>query len=293
MDAAELDHDIRGLAIVSRNNAPRTAEIQAELKVHLPHVECVSPKSLEELQQVVGQSAGTAELVVAVGGDGTLHQVLNACDPARQILGILPMGTGNDFARLIDFSGVLADRVWQLSTLRPRPTDFGTAAGIRYINSAGLGLDSATLARRLRMNPVISRNYTLSFCLTLAGLRPIEGTVSAGDFQRRGRFWWLLAMNNIHIGGGTPVAPRARIDDGRVDMLLVDCISKPAVLTLMPSAMRGRHLGRPGVYYGQYPRVILRLDQPQPWLALDGELHPLDSLEVIFECHAGGLQFLR
>jgi len=291
--AAELDHEIRGLAIVSRNNASRTAEIQAEMKVHLPHVECVAPNSLEELSQVVRQSAGTADLVVAVGGDGTLHRVLNACDPERQILGILPMGTGNDFARQIGYSGVLADRVWQLSTLKPRPTDFGTVAGHRYINSAGLGLDSATLARRLRMNPLLARNYTLAFCITLAGLQPIVGSVTAGDFRRRGRFWWLLAMNNIHIGGGTPVAPRAQIDDGRLDMLLIDCIPKPSVLTLMPSAMRGRHLGRPGVNYDQYRRITLSLEQSQQWLALDGELHPLEASELVFECHAGALKFLR
>lgn len=293
MASAELDHGIRGLAVVSRNNAARTSEIQSELAVHLPKVECVAPASLEELHQVVKQSAGTAELVIAVGGDGTLHQVLNAFDPARQILGTLPMGTGNDFARQIDFSGVLADRVFLLSTLAPRPTDFGTVAGMRYINSAGIGLDSATLAYRQRMNRVLARNYTLAFCCTLAGMQPVEGTVRAGGFERRGRFWWLLAMNNQHIGGGTLIAPEARIDDGKLDMLLVDRISKPGLLALMPKALKGNHLHRLGVYYRQSTRVKLTLDQPERWLALDGELYPFDAQELEFVCQPGGLNFLR
>jgi diacylglycerol kinase family enzyme len=293
LDSAELNHKIEGLAIVSRNNADRTAEIQAELEVHLPNVKCVAPKSLDHMHEVVRDSAETAELVVAVGGDGTLHQVLNACDPERQILGILPMGTGNDFARLIGYTGVLADRVWEMSTLRPRPTDFGTVAGFRYLNSAGIGLDSATLARRRTMVPWIARNYTLAFCLTLTGLHPFAGTITAGSYRRHGSFWWLLAMNNIHIGGGTPVAPRAQVDDGKLDMLLVDRITKPAVLALMPRALKGNHLGRSGVYYDQYPEIRIELNYPQQWLALDGELHEIDESELVFKCHPGGIRFLR
>ncbi len=100
-------------------------------------------------------------------------------------------------------------------------------------------------------------------------------------------------MNNIHIGGGTPVAPRAKVDDGRLDMLLVDRIPKPSVLSLMPSALRGRHLGRPGVSYSQHAEITLSLDQPQSWIAVDGELHQTADRELVFRCQPGGIQFLR
>jgi len=230
--------------------------------------------------------------VVAVGGDGTLHQLLQGLSLDSQVLGILPCGTGNDFARTLDLPRRLGARIRRLSRLRPRALDFGTANGVRFINSAGFGIDSETLKTRQRSRGRLGANYNVAFLRTLLRFRSVEARIACDDEVHAGRVCWVLAMNSPFIGGGTRIAPRASTDDGLLDLLLVKEASRFELLKYFPAAVRGTHLGLPITTYRQVKGLSISLAEHLDYLALDGELHLCGSDTVEIAVQAGGLRFL-
>lgn len=283
----------RVLAILSPRNLERLPLIRASVGAVFPHLDVVAPRDLSHLRDVVQRSAGSHRIVLAVGGDGTLHQVLNAADVARQVLGIVPAGTGNDFARVIGMPGQLNDAIAHLMQLTPQATDYGVINGLRYHNSAGFGLDAATLRLRETRKNVITRNYNLAFLLALASLRCPQLTINYDGTEVSGSYFWVLVMNTQQIGGGTRIAPKAGIADGRLDMVLVRETKKLNLVRHMPATLRGQHMGLPFITYEQVQSVTCRADSPVDYLAVDGELHYCGEREIKLAIRAGGMQFLR
>jgi diacylglycerol kinase (ATP) len=283
----------RVLAILSRNHKDSQAEYRGLIGQVFPHLDMVCPEDLDDLAAVVRSSAQTHGLVLAIGGDGTLHQVLQHIEPHRQSIGILPAGTGNDFARVLAFPQSLKERVSHLAKLRLQSTDYGSVNGLRYHNSAGFGLDSETLRRRERIRGPLRSNYTAVFLLTLAGLRCDRIRVQYGTEQQRGSFYWVLCMNTPYIGGGTKIAPRAAIDDGKLDMVLIRETGKLNLLRYLPKAIKGEHLNLPMTVHAQVDCVSCVCEQPLEYIALDGELYKWGRREIEFRANPGGLSFLR
>ncbi len=160
----------RVLAVLSPRSIDRLPLCKRLLGAVFPRLDVISPRSLEHLRDVVQHSAATHALVLAVGGDGTLHQVLNALDLERQVLGIVPSGTGNDFVRTLNLPTGFTQAIAGLHALTLQPTDYGVINGMRYHNSAGFGLDSATLRLREERRNWLTRNYNMAFLMALAGL---------------------------------------------------------------------------------------------------------------------------
>src|SRR5690606_2895271 len=121
----------------------------------LPGVQIICPEDLDDMRRIVTRSHETHELVLVIGGDGTLNRVLQHVDTKRQVLAILPSGTGNDFATYLGYPAGLEKRVARLGGLASRRTDFGMIGDIRYINSAGFGIDTETLQERERHSGII------------------------------------------------------------------------------------------------------------------------------------------
>ncbi|MCC7478456.1 hypothetical protein IT575_08325 [bacterium] len=295
----------RVLGIVSPANLRRLDELRAALKPLFPAIDLVAPDSLEHLGELLSRSQATHRLLLAIGGDGTLHQVLRHMDPAAQVLGLLPGGTGNDFARALGFRDgcSAASAAAQLAGFRIQPSDLCTVNGIRYINSAGFGLDTETVKVREASTGLLHRNYTLAFLAALHRMQPFSMRFSAqtsagpgGDqapLSGAGSYYWVLAMNSRDIGRGTRMAPHACLDDGLLDMILLRGVSKLRMLQLLPQALKGRHIGREGVDFAHVSRLDCELDAPLESLAVDGEIYPCGEKLVTFSARSGALQLLR
>ena len=283
----------RVLAVLSPDNVLKLPFFKEQLARVFPGVDLVGPKDLDHLHGVVHRSRHTHRLVLVVGGDGTLHQVLQRFDITTQVLGVLPAGTGNDFARVVGYRGGLKERVGKLAKLRPRPTDFGVLNGRRFINSGGFGIDSHVLNTMRQGKGFIARNYNAAFVKTLFSLKPMAGVVTRGGGEVSDRFFWVLAMNTPCIGGGTRIAPRAVLDDGHLDLLLVKETSRLNLLRFFPAALKGRHLDLPVVDYTKVTEATVRLEQPLDYFAVDGELVFCGKREVTLKAGAGQLMFLR
>lgn len=283
----------RVLAILSPRNLERLPLLRTGIGAVFPQLDVIGPRDLSHLREVVQRSAGTHRIVLAVGGDGTLHQVLNAADVTRQILGIVPAGTGNDFARAAGIPVQLDEAIARLAQLTPQATDYGVINGVRYHNSAGFGLDAATLRLRETRKSMLTRNYNLAFLMALAGLHCPKLKINYDGTPAAGSYFWVLVMNTQQIGGGTRIAPKAEIADGRLDMVLVHETAKLNLVRQMPATLRGQHTGLPFITYAQVQAVTCVADAPVDYLAVDGELHFCGEREISFAVRAGAMQFLR
>lgn len=197
-----------------------------------------------------------SDFVVAVGGDGTVNEVVNGIAGSDRILGVVSCGSGNDLIKSLGISGDLDEAVEQLATREPRGIDVGTVvcsgadrAGISqerlFVNGLGVGFDAAVAARAQTFRHLRGTSlYLASVFLTLGEYRAPLFKIS-GDGLALGRRCLLIAVGNgTCAGGGFYLTPGAQIDDGLLDVCVVNEISLMGILKLMPQVMKGAHSNR-------------------------------------------------
>jgi YegS/Rv2252/BmrU family lipid kinase len=228
-------------------------------------------------------AAQTTGAVIAVGGDGTVHEVLNGL-PAHEgrlgPFGVLPAGSGDDFAACAGFGRdpqALAERVRRGHV---RAVDVGSAAiecehGVierRFANFAAIGFAAEVAARAHRARLLRGRLlYVVATLRALVRQRPVACELSFDDGEvENTKVLFAAACNGGRIGAGLPFSPDAKIDDGRLDVLRVLSDSRLATLSLLKSLMRRAHLADPRVRLVRCARASLRTAHPVP-AALDGE----------------------
>lgn len=248
--------------------------------------------------------------VVAVGGDGVVHEVVNGLMRAEAdgvqgtALGVIGAGSGNDFVKMLDLPvhhPTLAAR--RIATATPRPIDVGRVnkclagrgpEGVWYFtNGVGMGFDAqvavhASRVRRLRGFAI----YAAAVVRTLSELRSPRMRVEIDGVVVADRPLVLATIGNGRCHGGSFwLCPDAGVEDGLFDVLVADARSVPRVLALLPSVMKGRHVGAPGVtiHRGRVARVIS--EEPIP-IHADGELVADDVTELEAEVLPGRLLVL-
>jgi YegS/Rv2252/BmrU family lipid kinase len=222
--------------------------------------------------------------VVAIGGDGTVHEILPACVGTHRTLGIVPRGSGDDFAHAL---GLPRDRVEPavaaLIAGRTRRVDSGVCNGEPFLNAVGTGLDAEVGARVVDAPAPLSGlgAYLWSVAVTLGGMR--LGTIRVeldGALAFEGRSLLTSVQNGPRTGGSFHFAPAARIDDGRFAVIIAGDLTRLGTLALLPRVMVGRHLGHPKVHLFDATRVRIDWDAPRVWHA-EGEIQsPVRSLEI-------------
>jgi diacylglycerol kinase (ATP) len=248
-----------------------------------------------------------ADAILIFGGDGTVHRYLPQLVRLRIPLLVVPCGSGNDFARALGLRGLRHSlAAWQefcSGTGNVRTIDLGLitpfiadpqAAGeaptsIYFCCVGGVGLD-AEIARRANRLPRWLRahgGYVLSLPSALLGFAPVAMKISSPDAENPDRFaagnpepMMVAAFANTQTyGGGMKVAPRARLDDGRLDVCIIGQMNRFKLLCLFPSVFFGRHLGIPEVEYFQTERLRVETDLPRHVYA-DGEYVCRTPIEV-------------
>lgn len=219
-----------------------------------------------EASEIAERESPNYQCIVAVGGDGTVHEVMNGIVRAggRARLGVLPFGTGNDFARLIE------GRAGPLDVLH-------IVGGTRHRYAAN-GMDigfGAHAARNLNRVPRFLTGfgaYLGAVVLTLVNYPRLELRISLDDDPPFDLTSAMTAvMNGTTFGGGFRVCPTARPDDGLLDLLLVGPVSRWQILQLVPKILRGTHGDDARLRLTRARR--LRIEASQPLLVeTDGEL---------------------
>jgi lipid kinase YegS len=232
--------------------------------------------------------AAGADAVVAVGGDGTVNEVVNGLSGSATPLGIIPVGTANDFARQ---AGIPSDPDHAMDiVLRSAPVRVDTAElnGRRFLNvsTGGVGAEATAETGAEAKEALGSVAYAFTGMRKLRTLRPRRATFAGPDFEYRGDFL-LFAVGNARLtGGGTAITPRASVVDGLLDLCIVRGMPRGDFARLLLRIKRGEHVGHESVVYAQLPRLTIESAQSIS-VNVDGE--PTDGRRLEYRARAADL----
>ena len=231
------------------------------------------------------------EYIIAAGGDGTVGEVASAMAGSGRIMGILPLGTGNDFSKAL---GLCTDPLGALDTVlqdNPVPTDAGMANDRLFVNVAGMGFDVDVLLNvdkyKEKFRGMLP--YLIGIAKSLMGLRSLHLTIDDGERKFSRDVTIISVGNGTHFGGGMNVTPHADPRDGLLDICIVRKVSKLRFMRLLPLFIKGRHTHRKEVEYFRAKEIFVECDKPCI-IDCDGEL--INSTPVRFRILPGALNLL-
>lgn len=213
--------------------------------------------------------------VLSLGGDGTLHEVALACIGSGRTVGVLPAGSGDDFAFALGVPRHSLEGALQLVAKgHVRHADTGTVNGTPFVNSLGIGFD-AEVAHAVYHSPSIFRGisaYLYGILQTLSRLECPPVTVELDDVTfYQGPALLVTTQNGPSTAGGFLFAPEASLFDGELDIIVAGLFGRLGALKILPKVMKGRHLSEPRIHLRRAKRVRIAWHKPRPG-HMEGEL---------------------
>lgn len=257
----------------------------------LPHEIRVSESGpdVERLARVAAE--GGARIVAALGGDGTVSLAANGIIGTGAALAVLPAGTGDDFAKGIG-AGKLDAAVELLSN--PKTVDLDvievTTGAVKrhFLNIAGAGFDSEVneTANGMTVKLGATGTYVVALLKTLSRFSPASFTIQVDDERMELDAMLVEVGSGRWTGGGMKVLPDAVMNDGLLDVCIVEALSKPAFLRAFPRVFVGSHTTHPKVRMRTGSKVQVEANR-RVLVYADGEL--VGSLPAIFEIRPAAL----
>lgn len=249
--------------------------IEAHLKTYPIIYDACFTHAAGEARYLAAQAAHEGHRgVVAVGGDGTAHEVANGLmsfNANTAALGVLPTGGGNDFCKAIGVPLELPKAVETLAHGRRRRIDVGRIGERYFINGLGIGLDGAVSRRYRRMKRLRGEvGYLWGAIHEALTFREFEIDLATADWRHRGPALLAGATNGQYHGGDFKLAPAARVDDGRLDIYVMSAMAPLKRLIQIPKVRRGAHLALEEFQIRRASWVEVTLDRPLP-AHMDGE----------------------
>lgn len=259
--------------------------------------------------------AARAERILIVGGDGTVHETVaglvdtGASGPGGSGVrpppfALLPVGTGNDFHRMVRSAPGVADAVRALESGQPRAFEVGEVrwegGSASVVNLVGVGIDVEVLRRRTAFGRLPGLlQYLAAFASAFVRYRPIPVRVTVRRSEGEPitiETPVLLAAVTVgpSVGGGFLLSPGARPDDGVLDLFLVEALGLPRVLRYLPGILRGSTAERRGIWQLQGTRVdIEALGDQGLAFELDGELVEASTRSLSVEVKPESIEVLE
>jgi diacylglycerol kinase (ATP) len=221
--------------------------------------------------------------LIAVGGDGLVNLCLQLVAEKPICLGVIPAGTGNDFARATGFNGKSVDEIFSIfSRSKPVRIDLGKAVSADeskwFVQVLSTGFDAIVNSLANKMTwPRGKSKYTIATMLILSRFKSIPYMVEIDGRIFEQNAMLLAVANGESYGGGMRICPGASNSDGIFDVLIVRPVTKIVLLTIFPKVFKGNHIPHPkiDVYKGKY----IKISSPTVAYA-DGEFVSQLPLEV-------------
>ena len=267
-----------------------------KLLQNVPH-ETVITEKMGHAEELAKGATGY-DLVVAAGGDGTVHEVLNGLmkHPAesRPTLGLLPTGSGNDTRRTLGISTDLTQAALELATGDRKRFDVGVCNGIYFNNSFAAGMDAKVTAKAVEYKVTTKRSGLWLYLTALLHVLindldsfPLQISFDGADSRLLDTLI-VAVTNGPTYGGGFKITPDAIPDDGLFDVCTIDPLSLPGALMRFPFIIFGKHTKMKQVHISRHTSLVIECDYPIP-AQIDGEVlldsrYEISMLPGAIEC---------
>jgi len=237
-----------------------------------------------ETQVLRAVDAGATHVVVA-GGDGSVYEAVNGImrSDNTAALGVIPTGTGNDFAKACDIplnwehaTRLLGDRIKAHES--PRKIDLGRFNDRFFANGAGVGLDAkiTRIAQSIRL-PIGDLVYVLAIFRTMMDrIATPHLQITAGDYAWEGPVTLVAVSNGPWVGSMFHISPSAINSDNIMNLLIVKPVTRRRILSLLPKLMNGQHMQETEIIHRPVTALTIKSEQPIP-SHLDGEVQALQT----------------
>jgi len=233
--------------------------------------------------------------IISVGGDGTTHEVVNGILRGRPehppALGVVPLGTANDFARAIAMPHdprAIAEVVLRGTVRR---IDLGRVNDRYFVTISGVGFDAevAALVNRWPRWVRGSSLYLAGILKTLGTFRPVEAHLTIDGSEQTQRILLLAAGNSSWYGGGMYMCPHARIDDGELAIVFAKDLTTLETLMVLPRVFSGTHLSHPKVVHMNARHVQVTSATP---IAIHADGESVGQVPATFQIVPSALEVL-
>lgn len=256
-------------------------------RLGLPH-RVQTTRSLDHARELAEAAAAGGETAVAFGGDGLIGAVAGALRRGDGLLGVLPGGRGNDFARTL---GIPLDPQAACAVLADGDVcriDLGQVGDRTFIGIASCGFDS--VANRIANETTLVRGnlvYAYGALRALAGWRPATFTITIDGTSQTVTGYTVAAANSRYYGGGMMLAPDATLTDGMLDVVIVHETPKLRFLRLLPTVFKGTHVHLDAVEVLRGATIEIAASRPFTLFA-DGD--PIAELPVTVSTLSGAVR---
>ncbi|HUV14554.1 MAG TPA: diacylglycerol kinase family protein [Acidobacteriota bacterium] len=247
------------------------------------------PGHAGELAQRV--AAEGTQILIVLGGDGTISEVVNGIAGSDVTIGIISVGTGNDFARSLQLPVRNPRKAWEvIQTGITTQLDLGECDGKYFISSYGVGFPVEAIKATSR---IVFFKGSIAFFLgvlkALWRMQSVRVQIEIDESSIETDCAFVLVQNTPYLGGGLRVAPRALLDDGLLDVVVVEALGRLDVLANLPRVYRGRHEKHPRFSAFKAKKVIISSREKLQTMC-DGELggYTPSSIRV----HSNALQVI-
>lgn len=247
-------------------------DVEEQLRRAGASLDVEASSSPEHLTRIAAESSRAGYDRVAIcGGDGTLHFAAREFDLIRGTMALIPLGSGDDFARVVGIPRAIRESCQTAMRGRVREVDVAVANGLRYLGVAGFGFDSevARFANRVHFLKG-SAVYLYSIFRVLPQFTPHRVTITMNGQRRSEEIMFAAVGNSRQYGGGIRITPDAKIDDGLLDLCIVHRTSRAQLLATLPRAYTGSHVKKPFVEMGRGKEFSFESERPMDVFA-DGE----------------------
>lgn len=220
--------------------------------------------------------------IIAMGGDGTLHEILNGFENfENNALGLIPLGTGNDFATAAGIPMDAEKAAEKIAYTTPSYADFiQLSSGLRSLNIVGMGIDVDVLERTYRGKHHGKSKYFRSLIVSLLKFKSCNFTVEY-DGKVEKHFGMIAALGNGSMfGGGIKICPEAKINDGYLNLTIVDYVSRGKLLTSLIKLMRGKIHKIKEATVARVKSAKFIMENPEFTIQAEGEIYknvPVDA----------------